>query len=199
MRKTRNFFRVLNYEFLSFTDKKLTLSTNPASFLEKNCNKVRCEPIDEDLQCPDDSVKPQSYIPEGGCCSIQPDCRCKPGLCKPVQCPKEHQPIITKKGDGIPGNCCDHFKCVKNDDNTIEGAMARKTLRCFDSTNNKTYTEGDKFFRTSCNQCECHNGIIKCKEMICPNMKKKCATILKKDECCPVSIFTYFAYLLKSG
>ncbi|KAE9553936.1 hypothetical protein FO519_002862 [Halicephalobus sp. NKZ332] len=154
----------------------------------KDCERVTCNFPNDNLPCPEDSIRPQSYVPEGGCCPIQPDCRCKPGLCKPVQCPSGFHAVITKKGDGRPGNCCDYFKCVSPDENSIEGAIARKTLKCFDTYNNKTYTEGEKFFRTACIECECHSGIIKCKEMMCPNTKKKCSTMLKKDECCPVCV-----------
>jgi hypothetical protein len=158
----------------------------------KDCASVICNDDFKDIlndECPEDSFRPLSYIPDGSCCPIQPDCRCKPGLCIPIQCSKDFYPIITKKGNGIPGNCCDNFKCVSKNENTIQGAIARRTLKCFDSHTNKTYTEGDKFLRSPCETCECHSGIVKCKQMQCTSIPKgKCFIGHEKNECCPVCL-----------
>jgi hypothetical protein len=157
----------------------------------KDCASVICNDFDDFVndECPEDSFRPLSYVPDGSCCPIQPDCRCKPGLCTPIQCSSGFYAVITKKGNGIPGNCCDNFKCVSKNENTIEGAIARRTLKCFDTHTNKTYTEGDKFLRSPCETCECHSGIVKCKQMQCMNIAKgKCSIGHKPDECCPVCV-----------
>ncbi len=47
-------------------------------------------------------------------------CKCLPGICAPVHCPPGRKIKVVKKGDGVPGNCCDEFECPPNVTNHVQ-------------------------------------------------------------------------------
>uniref|UniRef100_A0A7E4UPE0 Cysteine-rich motor neuron 1 protein n=1 Tax=Panagrellus redivivus TaxID=6233 RepID=A0A7E4UPE0_PANRE len=157
-----------------------------------DCTAVDCDDSMDELpeECPGDSFRPLSYIPDGACCPIQPACRCKPGLCQPVHCPAGQSALISAKGDGSPGTCCDIFTCVAPSSlskTKTAGTIVHRNLRCFDAHSNQTFAEGATFFRSACETCECRSGIVRCKQMQCPHIgADKCSVGHKEDECCPV-------------
>ncbi|KAI6213456.1 hypothetical protein M3Y94_00152500 [Aphelenchoides besseyi] len=125
--------------------------------------------------CPNDSFRPPSYIPEDSCCLIVPDCKCRAAVCPPVRCAQDHTAIIEFIGDGIPGRCCDKFRCEKSTD--VETGC---------TVGNRTYAEGENWNPDSCQTCWCNDGVAMCKQSECEPIPLECNWVGHVNgECCP--------------
>ncbi|KAJ1144300.1 hypothetical protein NDU88_010600 [Pleurodeles waltl] len=67
--------------------------------------------------CSRDSVASKPYIPPGECCPTIPSfCTCDYDKCKHGCDQHSTKKELILKGEGVPGKCCDHFKCVPASD-----------------------------------------------------------------------------------
>uniref|UniRef100_A0A0N5AAR7 Cysteine-rich motor neuron 1 protein n=1 Tax=Syphacia muris TaxID=451379 RepID=A0A0N5AAR7_9BILA len=78
-----------------------------------NCLNAKCD-INYITKCPGDSQLIMPTPPPGECCTNTPaECQCDMEKCNSFtpECEKGSERILTKKGDGKPGTCCDQFEC----------------------------------------------------------------------------------------
>ncbi|KAL7073323.1 hypothetical protein ACQ4LE_007602 [Meloidogyne hapla] len=166
--------------------------------IEPNCQNVRCPDTSSmilDLYspdghtCPDDSYRPKSYIPTGGCCPIISQCQCKLSICEPALCLPEQQLLILERGLGEPGHCCDKFKCV-NDGDEVEGFFLEESSNNGCRYGDHIYAKGEHWHAAPCQECECSSaGVALCKRMECPALSPDCQWVgLSPGECCPVCL-----------
>uniref|UniRef100_A0A915AQ40 Cysteine-rich motor neuron 1 protein n=1 Tax=Parascaris univalens TaxID=6257 RepID=A0A915AQ40_PARUN len=150
---------------------------------ELRCESVHCDGGDDfEEECPPDSVRAASYVPEGRCCPIYPGCKCRASICSPAQCPEGQRIKILHKGDGTPGRCCDEFRCESGEDG--QGADAKRCPYA-----DKMYDDGDTWHSNSCEQCKCRGGIALCSKMTCANPPSHCTWVaIPENECCPVCV-----------
>nr|XP_033778691.1 cysteine-rich motor neuron 1 protein-like isoform X2 [Geotrypetes seraphini] len=88
---------------------------------QKECNdalvRVKCADIScpepPKLNCSSDSVITRTYTPPGECCPTVPSfCTCNFEKC--AKCPYKKTKVNVRNATGIPGDCCDEFYCVSN-------------------------------------------------------------------------------------
>ncbi|KAI6227510.1 CBN-CRM-1 protein [Aphelenchoides fujianensis] len=125
--------------------------------------------------CPPDSFRPPSYTPDDSCCAIHPDCKCRASACAPVRCPRGHTAVVEFTGDGLPGRCCDRFRCEKSADGESGCVVGERV-----------YAEGEHWSPDSCQSCWCNDGVRMCRRNECPPVPPDCSWVaLLEGECCP--------------
>ncbi|KRX94674.1 Cysteine-rich motor neuron 1 protein, partial [Trichinella pseudospiralis] len=143
------------------------------------CNHVRCPPTKVE-KCPEDSYRPPQVIAEKGCCPVVEECRCLAGVCPPAVCPPNHHLVVLKKGNGIPGSCCDQFQCI-----SVEPAVNETSMIC--EVEKTVFNNGDTWHPKPCTECECKDGIIFCRSLLCHPPPPSCRRIqVPEGECCPI-------------
>ncbi|KRZ57327.1 Cysteine-rich motor neuron 1 protein, partial [Trichinella nativa] len=143
------------------------------------CNHVRCPPTKVE-KCPEDSYRPPQVIAEKGCCPVVEECRCLAGVCPPAVCPPNHHLVVLKKGNGIPGSCCDQFHCI-----SVEPAVNETSMIC--EVEKTVFHNGDTWHPKPCTECECKDGIIFCRSLLCHPPPPSCRRIqVPEGECCPI-------------
>eukprot|EP00079_Xenopus_tropicalis_P016887 XP_004916243.1 PREDICTED: cysteine-rich motor neuron 1 protein-like [Xenopus tropicalis] len=81
------------------------------ALVKQRCSNVTCPEV-QPIECPIDSVLSQPYTPQGDCCPKIPSfCTCDFGKCD-NSCPKGRRKVMIWKSNGIPGSCCDRFRCL---------------------------------------------------------------------------------------
>uniref|UniRef100_A0A8C6PPA7 Cysteine rich transmembrane BMP regulator 1 (Chordin like) n=1 Tax=Nothobranchius furzeri TaxID=105023 RepID=A0A8C6PPA7_NOTFU len=142
---------------------------------ELRCAGVTC-PAFPLPSCPKGSVLTKSYTPPTGCCtSIPPQCTCDLRACQKPHCPSGQHLIPVSQASGLPGDCCDVFKCQK-------GNISPKCV-----FNGKNFSEGEVYRMDSCWLCQCRGGISFCSKTECAELE--CENFYVPDgECCPVCI-----------
>ncbi|PAV75131.1 hypothetical protein WR25_13594 [Diploscapter pachys] len=149
---------------------------------EAHCANTPCplRVLDEDEgveECPPDSIRPPTHVPNGACCPIRPACRCRASVCRPATCPDGQTLRIVSKGTGSPGRCCDDWTC--------DAGAPPMTKEC--KSDGKTHEDGEEWFSASCASCKCIKGVAQCKGMDCPKLPEHCSWIgIPEGECCPV-------------
>ncbi|XP_069096892.1 cysteine-rich motor neuron 1 protein-like [Pleurodeles waltl] len=84
-----------------------------AALVKVKCANVTCPAIAHPT-CPWDSVATMTHTPAGHCCPTIPSfCTCNFHDC-PKGCSENSTKEMIERGTGIPGNCCDQFKCIKD-------------------------------------------------------------------------------------
>uniref|UniRef100_A0A1A7Y0S3 Cysteine rich transmembrane BMP regulator 1 (Chordin like) n=1 Tax=Iconisemion striatum TaxID=60296 RepID=A0A1A7Y0S3_9TELE len=150
-------------------------------------NRSQCQEAAEELRCagvtcpalplpscPKGSVLTKSFTPPTGCCpSIPPQCTCDLRACQKPHCPSGQHLVPVSQASGLPGDCCDVFKCQK------------VSPKCV--FNGKNFSEGEVYRMDSCWLCQCRGGISFCSKAECAELE--CENFYVPDgECCPVCI-----------
>lgn len=96
-----------------------------------------------------------------------------------MRCSNDEIVVVDKKGDGVPGRCCDKFHCqsrVEKSDCVVNGVY---------------YGDGDQWSSddSSCETCSCTNGVKLCRKMECHPLVEHCNWVgLPEGNCCPVCL-----------
>nr|XP_033778689.1 cysteine-rich motor neuron 1 protein-like [Geotrypetes seraphini] len=84
---------------------------NDALVLVK-CADVHC-PEPPKMDCSNDSAITKTYTPPGECCPTVPSfCTCDFEKC--AKCPYKETKVNVRNATGFPGDCCDEFYCVSD-------------------------------------------------------------------------------------
>ncbi|KAK0410682.1 hypothetical protein QR680_005271 [Steinernema hermaphroditum] len=155
------------------------------------CENVQCSDVGSEEPCPEDSFRPPRFIPKDGCCPISSECKCRAAICEPVACAENEVATVKKKGNGVPGQCCDEFVCSKRisapASSEKQPADVGESFHSQCHHSGKLYDDGDTWHPTNCRICECRKGIAACRDQHCPNVPKTCRWTEKLDnDCCPV-------------
>lgn len=155
--------------------------------LELNCENINCpDPKStffdlyspDGQNCPDDSFRPDPYVPAGSCCPIVPQCQCRNGICEPARCNPDQKLVIESRGRGEPGKCCDQFKCLPK--NGSNGGECHHEGRVGNGTRNigqnklyftgRIYAVGELWRAGPCQECQCSATVALCRKMECPTL-----------------------------
>lgn len=106
---------------------KLTLGANYTS--DEICHQINCQhesfvKYKETLSCPEDSkIRPTNDI-EQHCCQTSAKCECSPCDLAPKLdkrwcdvAGENFEPFLLKRGESVPGKCCDSYICRKRPKN----------------------------------------------------------------------------------
>jgi hypothetical protein len=74
------------------------------------CADVRCQVVFEP-RCPSDSKAIGGNILPGECCPSAAKCVCNYLECLNPVCSPGYNRVVSKKGTGKPGSCCDIYEC----------------------------------------------------------------------------------------
>lgn len=85
---------------------------------------------------------------------------------------------MDKKGDGVPGRCCDKFHCEPEE----------KKTECV--VNGVYYADGEQWNSAdACETCSCTNGVKLCRKMECQPIEEHCNWVgIADGSCCPVCL-----------
>ncbi|XP_003379487.1 putative von Willebrand factor type C domain protein [Trichinella spiralis] len=125
------------------------------------CNHVRCPPTKVE-KCPEDSYRPPQVIAEKGCCPVVEECRCLAGVCPPAVCPPNHHLVVLKKGN-------------------VEPAVNETSMIC--EVEKTVFRNGDTWHPKPCTECECKDGIIFCRSLLCHPPPPSCRRIQVPEGC----------------
>ncbi|XP_064484200.1 cysteine-rich motor neuron 1 protein-like [Ornithodoros turicata] len=140
--------------------------------LERNCSTIECPAF----TCPEDSYALPSVVSSGRCCPLQQGCACLPGDCLSPDCPPDTIPKLVKRGNQIPGSCCDTYEC----------AAVSSDGSC--RVDKQTYKNGETW-RNKCGSCSCRNGVANCHDYPCKGVDTHCSWLHKAEgECCPLCL-----------
>ncbi|XP_061164322.1 cysteine-rich motor neuron 1 protein-like [Saccostrea echinata] len=85
----------------------------------EKCQSVVCPWIQDYFPvCPKDSHLLPSVQSKDGCCLEPPGCGCD--KCTPELCPRGLRVQVLEEGTGTPGHCCSKFRCVNDEQTTVE-------------------------------------------------------------------------------
>lgn len=96
-----------------------------------------------------------------------------------MRCSNDEVVVIDKRGDGVPGRCCDKFHCE----------LKQKKSDCF--VNGVYYHDGEQWNinDSSCETCLCTNGVKLCRKMECQPVTEHCTWIgITDGNCCPICL-----------
>ncbi|XP_065361627.1 uncharacterized protein LOC135955227 [Calliphora vicina] len=144
------------------------------------------------------------------CCDDQ---KCVCNTCENVpKCAEGHVAIEVHEGQGVPGNCCSIYKCVKKEECKLGVKQSWWTSKCtkcscfgeselcmqicpeeeilqncYSEYLQKPMMNGAFWKEGSCTSCSCKQGDRRCVIPGCPKLACKHTTTLE-DECCPTCL-----------
>uniref|UniRef100_H2YAQ5 Cysteine-rich motor neuron 1 protein n=1 Tax=Ciona savignyi TaxID=51511 RepID=H2YAQ5_CIOSA len=95
--------------------------------LRSSCSDVTCD-IKHSPRCPEDSEIVEGYVPPGQCCPTASRCECKLENCAYHLCSSDEEMHPVRRGNGVPGSCCDEYECRPRESPIDECAAVRCAL-----------------------------------------------------------------------
>ena len=76
------------------------------------CDDANCTAVTANIECPSDSRAVAAAVSrDDPCCPLPPHCQCLDCGHSRLTCPDGHIRVISRQGQGVPGQCCALYEC----------------------------------------------------------------------------------------